>query len=179
MIVPRGYADARRGHYLEYVERNFMIFRPFIFLDANSAAAWIPFGKAEFDKICQDAARHVPQEVHIARNVLVQGLNHWIATCKTKFRKQCVLEATYGASPLLALETLRRQTHRSVVKTVLDKHSHLILQFLSMSPVKHAVEPPALPVRSAAGAAAGPMGRRAPGERRHRGRERSRSRPFA
>ena len=156
-----------------------MIFRPFLSLDANSAAAWIPFGKAEFDKICQDAARHVPQEVHIARNVSVQGLNRWIATCKTKFRKQCVLEATYGASPLLALETLRRQTHRSVVKTVLDKHSHLILQFLSMSPVKHAVEPPALPVRSAAGAAAGPMGRRAPGERRHRGRERSRSRPFA
>ena len=114
------YADARRDHYLEYVERNFLIFRPFLSLDANSAAAWIPFGKAEFDKICQDAARHVPQEVHIARNVLVQGLNHWIATCETKFRKRCVLEATYGASPLLALETLRCQMHRSVMKTVLD-----------------------------------------------------------
>ena len=135
------YADACRQHYLDCVERNFEIFSPHIVLDANSVVEWIPFGKVEFDKICKDAAHQVPQFDRV-RNILVPRLNKWIDMCKMKFSRQCVLEAKYGASPVFALEMIRRQTNSSVVKSVMGHgiYRQFILQYLSVSPVRHAVE---------------------------------------
>ena len=126
-------AQTWRGYYREYAARSFRIFNPHIFLDADSVAPWIPFGKAEFDNICCEASRYLPQ-IKIVRGWLVHPLNAWIDRHKTKFERQCVLEAELGASPLLALAVIGRQTNSSVVKYVMDRavYKHLIVQFLSI-----------------------------------------------
>ena len=125
------YADACRQHYLEYVERKLKMFGLFL-LDTRSIAPWIPFGKAEFDLICQDAARHVPQ-FDIARRVLVRGLNKWIDRHKTTFSRQGVFETRYGASPLFVIEIIRRQTQNPLVRAVMQRGIcvQIILCFLA------------------------------------------------
>ena len=75
--VPAMDACKYRAIDLEYVNRFLVEFKPFLLLDANSCATWIPFGKDEFRKICLNALAEIPQ-FDLVEKLLVRGLNEWI-----------------------------------------------------------------------------------------------------